>query len=258
MVSAVAESLVLHGRFIRSHLEGAGPRQPLLSPTSSACSRWLRCSAGSEGREWGGWVPGAGGGAGPPGRADGCDHEASIPYHRLVDRAVRLRPAAAEVLAPERAEAHRERSGGCSSSRATTRARTRSPRRSATPTTAASCRSATTAPIRVLISTCSGRPATRGRRSVCAAYRDAGLYVQRRGDAYLLVRCGTTGVGGQGWHAHNDQLSFELALGALPLVVDPRHVSVHRRSWREESLPVDSISRDRRGRWCRAKRSIAG
>src|SRR5262249_46737930 len=48
-----------------------------------------------------------------------------------------------------------------------------------------------------------------------------GYFVLRRGEAYLLVRCGSTGAGGEGWHSHNDQLSFELALGQQPLVVDP-------------------------------------
>ena len=31
----------------------------------------------------------------------------------------------------------------------------------------------------------------------------------------------TSACDGHGWHAHNDQLSFELALGGTPLVVDP-------------------------------------
>jgi uncharacterized heparinase superfamily protein len=36
-----------------------------------------------------------------------------------------------------------------------------------------------------------------------------------------VIRCGDTGMGGLGAHAHNDQLSFELSAGDQPLVVDP-------------------------------------
>ncbi len=43
----------------------------------------------------------------------------------------------------------------------------------------------------------------------------------RGGELFVIVRCGDVGVGGLGSHAHNDQLSFELALGDQPLVVDP-------------------------------------
>jgi len=35
------------------------------------------------------------------------------------------------------------------------------------------------------------------------------------------VRCGDVGLGGIGAHAHNDQLSFELAVNGQPLVIDP-------------------------------------
>ena len=54
-----------------------------------------------------------------------------------------------------------------------------------------------------------------------AAYPDGGYWVMRAGDLYALVRCGDVGVGGLGSHAHNDALSFELACGAQPLIIDP-------------------------------------
>ena len=54
-----------------------------------------------------------------------------------------------------------------------------------------------------------------------AAYPDGGYWVLRGGGLYVLVRCGDAGVGGIGSHAHNDALSFELAAGEQPLVVDP-------------------------------------
>jgi hypothetical protein len=43
----------------------------------------------------------------------------------------------------------------------------------------------------------------------------------RSGELFVLVRCGDVGVGGRGSHAHNDALSFELAIGDQPLVIDP-------------------------------------
>ncbi len=54
-----------------------------------------------------------------------------------------------------------------------------------------------------------------------AAYPDFGLYVQNRGPWFLAVRCGSIGQKGNGGHAHNDQLSFELSLNGVPLIVDP-------------------------------------
>src|SRR5262249_23501447 len=54
-----------------------------------------------------------------------------------------------------------------------------------------------------------------------AAYPEGGYWVMRSGELYVIVRCGDVGVGGQGSHAHNDQLSFELQLGPQPMVIDP-------------------------------------
>ena len=67
--------------------------------------------------------------------------------------------------------------------RATTRARTGSRRRSATPTTGASCRSATTAPTRATTGTSSRRPgAHRTQPAGSAAYPDGGYFVLRSGE----------------------------------------------------------------------------
>ncbi len=52
-------------------------------------------------------------------------------------------------------------------------------------------------------------------------YPDFGLFVYRFPRLYLAVRCGAVGQDGNGGHAHNDQLSFELALDGVPVVVDP-------------------------------------
>lgn len=54
-----------------------------------------------------------------------------------------------------------------------------------------------------------------------AAYPDFGLYMQKKGPWFLAFRCGSIGQKGNGGHAHNDQLSFELALNGVSIVVDP-------------------------------------
>lgn len=53
-----------------------------------------------------------------------------------------------------------------------------------------------------------------------SAYSDFGLYIQRNGPWYLAVRCGSVGQQGNGGHAHNDQLSFELAVKGVSMIVD--------------------------------------
>ena len=51
------------------------------------------------------------------------------------------------------------------------------------------------------------------------AFPAAGFYVLRGTRAHVVVRCGDVGQNGNGGHAHNDVLSFELSHGR-PLVVD--------------------------------------
>ncbi len=53
-----------------------------------------------------------------------------------------------------------------------------------------------------------------------AAFPHAGIYVMRHGDRYLICDCGPNGQRGNGGHAHNDTLSFELFAGR-PWIVDP-------------------------------------
>lgn len=50
---------------------------------------------------------------------------------------------------------------------------------------------------------------------------DAGWYVMRNGQDYLVVSCGPNGQSGVGGHAHNDKLSFELFLDGRDVIVDP-------------------------------------
>jgi hypothetical protein len=54
-----------------------------------------------------------------------------------------------------------------------------------------------------------------------AAFPEAGLYVMRHSELYLMVHAGPTGTRGRGAHSHNDALSFELCVGDAPIVVDP-------------------------------------
>jgi hypothetical protein len=52
------------------------------------------------------------------------------------------------------------------------------------------------------------------------SYPRFGLFIYRTPRIYLAVRCGPVGQNGHGGHAHNDQLSIELAVDGLPLVID--------------------------------------
>lgn len=53
------------------------------------------------------------------------------------------------------------------------------------------------------------------------SFPDFGLYVYRAGPFQMWIRCGDVGQNGNGGHSHNDQLSFELAVGGVPVLVDP-------------------------------------
>jgi hypothetical protein len=55
----------------------------------------------------------------------------------------------------------------------------------------------------------------------CWSYPDFGLYIFRSKSIYLAIRCGSVGQCGIGGHAHNDQLSFELAVGGISFIGDP-------------------------------------
>ncbi|MDW7709332.1 MAG: alginate lyase family protein [Deferrisomatales bacterium] len=52
-------------------------------------------------------------------------------------------------------------------------------------------------------------------------YPDFGLFVYRSPRVYLAVRCGPVGQDGNGGHAHNDQLSFEVCVNGEAVVADP-------------------------------------
>jgi hypothetical protein len=52
------------------------------------------------------------------------------------------------------------------------------------------------------------------------AFRDGGVYVLATPGVHAVVRCGGVGQNGNGGHAHNDMLSYELTYDR-PVVVDP-------------------------------------
>ncbi len=51
-------------------------------------------------------------------------------------------------------------------------------------------------------------------------FEDFGLYITTDDVFHLAVRCGPVGLHGVGAHAHNDQLSFALSAGGVPVLVD--------------------------------------
>lgn len=52
------------------------------------------------------------------------------------------------------------------------------------------------------------------------SFPDGGIYVLRSNRIHLVVRCGDVGQNGNGGHAHNDLLSYELSVDDEPLIVD--------------------------------------
>jgi hypothetical protein len=53
------------------------------------------------------------------------------------------------------------------------------------------------------------------------AYRDAGMYILRHDDLYLLLNASGSGVNGRGSHGHNDALSIEVSACGSAFIVDP-------------------------------------
>jgi hypothetical protein len=214
-------SLLLHGRFIRSHLEWGETRgNHYLSDIVGLLPVAALFSGGREGRAWMAW------GARELAtemehqvRPDGTDHEASIPYHRLVAELFVAGTQAVDSQFPDAfTPDYRERLERMLRF------------------TAAYTRPDGDAPM--VGDNDSGRflpldgygDGYRSHRHLLgdrapvgnhAAFPDGGYWVLRGGDLWALVRCGDVGLNGIGGHAHNDALSFELSLGDQPLVVDP-------------------------------------
>jgi uncharacterized heparinase superfamily protein len=54
-----------------------------------------------------------------------------------------------------------------------------------------------------------------------AAFPDAGIYLLRSDDLYLLFNASGCGLNGRGSHGHNDALSVEVSAGGTAFIVDP-------------------------------------
>lgn len=54
-----------------------------------------------------------------------------------------------------------------------------------------------------------------------AGYPDTGFYIVRGSGMFLMLKCGCTGQKSKGGHDHNDQLSFELNINGVDLIIDP-------------------------------------
>ncbi|MDQ3740255.1 MAG: heparinase II/III family protein, partial [Actinomycetota bacterium] len=219
-------SLLLHGRFIRSHLEWGRVRgNHYLSDVVGLLPVAALFSGSATGRAWAEWATGElESEMEHQVRPDGVDHEMSLPYHRLVTELFVCGAQAAEALVPGRlTPAFGDRLARMLQFAAdTTRPDGLTPQ-------VGDADSGRFLPLgdygrdefrshEHLFRQHGGpRPQPRGH----VAYPDGGFYVMRHGDLFALVRCGDVGMGGLGGHAHNDQLSFELCWGGQPLVVDP-------------------------------------
>ena len=219
------QSLLLHGRFVRSHLEWSEVRgNHYLADVVGLLPVAALFSGGWEGRRWAAWA------AGElvselehQVRDDGCAHEASIPYHRLVTELFLSGTLAANALTPgQLPEWYRDRLQHmlefvCDYTRPDGLA-----------PQIGDADDGRFLPLGDYgADPCDHRhlfaqadlPFTFATTS--AAFREGGFYVLRDRDVYAIVRCGDTGRHGLGGHSHNDQLSFELLVGGQPLVVDP-------------------------------------
>jgi hypothetical protein len=218
-------SLLLHGRFIRSRLEWGQVRGNHYLADIVGLLPVAAVFAGSpEGRRWMAW------GAREltaemehQVRPDGCDHEASIPYHRLVAELFVCGTGAVDSLVPGSfPDAFRERLD------AMLRFAAAYTRPDGDAPMVGDNDSGRFLPLddygdgyrshrHLFAQAGRERPEAGGH----AAFPDGGYWVLRGGELWALVRCGDVGLHGLGCHAHNDALSFELSLGDQALVVDP-------------------------------------
>ena len=86
------------------------------------------------------------------------------------------------------------------------------------------------------------------------AYSGFGLYIYRSRNMYLAVRCGSIGQKGNGGHAHNDNLSFELNVKDRDFIIDggsylytplPKIRNEFRSTRAHNTLAVDGFEQNR-------------
>lgn len=222
----VLASLLLHARFIRGHLESGPARgNHYLSDVVGLLVIAALFQGSAEGRAWARWaVDELAAEMRHQVRADGCDHEASIPYHRLVTELFIIGADAADAIMPGALDpCVRQRLGQMLGFVADyTRPDGLAPQIGDADDgrllplgdyAAADHRSH----LHLFRQADVGYTPARG----SAAYRDGGFYMLRAGDLFAAVRCGDVGIYGRGCHAHNDLLAFELACEDTALVIDP-------------------------------------
>jgi hypothetical protein len=218
-------SLLLHCRFIRTHLEWGEIRgNHYLADVVGLLVACAPFCTSAEGRAWASWATGQlEREMAHQVRHDGCDQEASIAYHRLVCELFLCGGQAAEALCPGRLSAgYRERLERM------LRFVSDYTRPDGLAPQIGDADDGRFLPLgdygedprdhRHLYV----QAARRWREgSGHVAYPEGGWYVMRHGALWGIVRCGDVGLSGVGAHAHNDQLSFELAVGGQPLILDP-------------------------------------
>lgn len=221
----VLGSLLLHGRFVRGHLEWAEARgNHYLSDVVGLLPVAALFHDGPEGRAWADWaVAELRAELRHQLREDGCDHEMSVPYHRLVTELFVCGVQAADALRPGAVgAAERERLDRALRFAADAR------RPDGLWPQLGDNDDGRFLPLgdygradfrshdHLFAQAGIERPQPRA-----AGYPHGGYAILRRGEDYAIVRCGDVGVGGLGSHAHNDQLSFELCLDGVPVISDP-------------------------------------
>ncbi|MFA7626418.1 MAG: alginate lyase family protein, partial [Candidatus Kapaibacterium sp.] len=92
-----------------------------------------------------------------------------------------------------------------------------------------------------------------GEQSKVKLFEDFGLYTFRNDCYEIYLRCGSLGQNGKGGHAHNDQLSFELFSGEIPLIVDsgtytytalPYQRNLYRSTSHHNTLTIDETEQN--------------
>jgi hypothetical protein len=225
-VRQVLASLLLHGRFIRGHLEfGTARGNHYLSDVVGLIVVAGAFAGSDEGRTWARWaVSELGQEMRHQVRPDGADHEASTSYHRLVTELFIVGADAADVLVPGALD--RDVRGGIDRMLGLVVDYTR---QDGLAPQIGDADNGRLLPLddyahadqrsHLHLFRQADRPYRRATQS--AGYRDGGFYILRAGELYAALRCGDVGIYGRGCHAHNDLMAFELACGATSLIVDP-------------------------------------